>query len=388
MLSVRDLRKRYGDLVALDGVSFEVQKGDVLGFLGQNGAGKSTTMKIVTGFIPPSGGTAVVDGFDVVKSSLEARRRIGYLPEATPLYVEMRVGEYLEYRARLKGVARRDLKKRVDYAVEKLKLQDRVRQLIGTLSKGYRQRVGIADAIVADPKLLILDEPTIGLDPNQIREVRQLIKELGEHHTIIFSTHILVEVEMVCSRVVIIDRGRSVAQGTVRSLVEQYQGNTLALSLRAKDATLDEVTRALMSVPGIKNAKEQPGEAASEVIRFSLEAEVDGDREAALRAAAERVSARVAEKGWAMRELVPEKTTLENVFVELTMRERAEAPRPAERPALVAAAAVAAPPAEPASPSPSPSPSEQTALLPRIPPAESPPSSTSTSTSTSDGGTS
>ncbi|MEZ0228174.1 MAG: ABC transporter ATP-binding protein [Planctomycetota bacterium] len=380
MLSVRDLRKRYGDLVALDGVSFEVQKGDVLGFLGQNGAGKSTTMKIVTGFIPPSSGTAIVDGFDVVKSSIEARRRIGYLPEATPLYTEMRVAEYLEYRARLKGVARRDVKKRVDYAVTKLKLQDRVRQLIGTLSKGYRQRVGIADAIVADPRLLILDEPTIGLDPNQIREVRQLIKELGEHHTIIFSTHILVEVEMVCSRVVIIDRGRSVAQGTVRGLVEQHQGNTLALSLRAKDATLDEVTRALTSVPGIKNAKEQLGETASEVIRFSLEADVDGDREAALRSAAERVAARVAEKGWAIRELVPEKTTLENVFVQLTMREndgaRALEAASAPTPELVGAAAPAAPVAPPAP-----------SAAPDAPPPPSTDTSTSTSTSTSEGGT-
>lgn len=373
MLSVRDLRKRYGDLIALDGVSFEVQKGDVLGFLGANGAGKSTTMKIVTGFIPPSGGTATVDGFDVVKESLEARRRIGYLPEQTPLYVEMRVREYLEYRARLKGVARRDLKKRVDYAVSKLKLEDRVRQLIGTLSKGYRQRVGIADAIVADPRLLILDEPTIGLDPNQIREVRALIKELGEHHTIVFSTHILAEVELVCSRVVIIDRGRSVTQGTVRGLVEEHQGNTLALSLRAKDATLDEVQKLLMSVPGVRTTRELAGEGASDVIRFSLEIDVEGDREAALRAAAERVASKIVEKGWAVRELVPEKTTLEHVFVKLTMGEAVPLAAPPSRPApeLVGAAVTAAP-SEPAA-----APASETAA---------PPSDTSSSSPT--GGTS
>ena len=175
MLSVRDLRKRYGDLTALDGVSFEVEKGDILGFLGPNGAGKSTTMKIVTGFIPPTSGTVTVDGFDVRTDSIEVRRRIGYLAEHTPLYGDMRVREYLEYRARLKGVHRRDLSKRVDYALAKLILKDRARQLIATLSKGYKQRVGIADALVGDPKLLILDEPTIGLDPNQILEVRELI---------------------------------------------------------------------------------------------------------------------------------------------------------------------------------------------------------------------
>jgi ABC-2 type transport system ATP-binding protein len=345
MLSVRDLKKRYGDLIALDGVSFEVEKGDILGFLGQNGAGKSTTMKIVTGFIPPSSGTAVVDGFDIAKSSLEARQRIGYLPEQTPLYGEMRVREYLEYRARLKGVARRDLAKRVDYALEKLKLVDRTRQLIQTLSKGYKQRVGIADAIVADPKLLILDEPTIGLDPNQIREVRSLIKELGQQHTIVFSTHTLPEVEMVCSRVVIIDRGRSVAQGTVRGLVEQYQGNSLRVSIRAKEATLDEVEKALASVTGIKSVKEQGAEpgsssAPNEIVRYRLEVDAESDKEAAVRSAAERVAARVIEKGWAIRELEPEKTTLENVFVRLTMHEGPDTPAtaPAAAPALVGGA--------------------------------------------------
>jgi ABC-2 type transport system ATP-binding protein len=321
MLSVRDLRKRYGDLVALDGVSFEVEKGDILGFLGQNGAGKSTTMKIITGFIPPSSGTAIVDGYDVTRDSLEVRRRIGYLPEQTPLYTEMRVREYLDFRARLKGVPRRDVAKRVDYSMEMLALEDRARQLIGTLSKGYRQRVGIADAIVADPKLLILDEPTIGLDPNQIREVRALIKDLGEQHTIVFSTHILAEVEMVCSKVVIIGQGRSLLQGTIQSVVEQYQGNSLRLALRAKEATIDEVEKALLSVSGIKNAKEQTGDGGTEIVHFRLEVDAETDREAAVRAAAERVAARVVEKGWAIRELVPERTTLENVFFRLTMQE-------------------------------------------------------------------
>jgi ABC-2 type transport system ATP-binding protein len=325
LLSVRDLRKRYGDLTALDGVSFEVEKGDILGFLGPNGAGKSTTMKIVTGFIPPSSGTATVDGFDVRTDSIEVRRRIGYLAEHTPLYGDMRVREYLEYRARLKGVHRRDLAKRVDYALAKLILTDRARQLISTLSKGYKQRVGIADALVGDPRLLILDEPTIGLDPNQIREVRELIKELGHQHTIVLSTHILHEVEMVCSRVVIVARGRSVAQDTVSGLVEKHRENAIRVSIRATGATLDEVEKALLSVAGVKNAKEQPAlsaegrEPSAEIVRFRLEVAVEGgDAESAVRSVAERVAARVIEKGWAIRELDPERTTLEDVFVRLT----------------------------------------------------------------------
>ena len=223
MLVVRDLEKSYGDHVALRGVSFDVREGEVVGFLGPNGAGKSTTMRIVTGFVPAGRGTVLIDGLDVMRHPLEARRRIGYLPESTPLYGDMRVREYLEYRARIKGVARRDLAKRVDYVIDRTSLRDRTRQLIETLSKGYRQRVGIADAMVGSPKLLVLDEPTIGLDPNQIREVRGLILELGETHTLLLSTHILPEVEVACDRVIVIARGRTVADDTVAGLLRRHQ---------------------------------------------------------------------------------------------------------------------------------------------------------------------
>jgi ABC-2 type transport system ATP-binding protein len=335
VLSVRDLRKTYGDLIALDGVSFEVEKGDILGFLGPNGAGKSTTMKIVTGFIPATSGTALVDGLDVRTHSIEVRRRIGYLPENTPLYPEMRVREYLEFRARLKGVGRRDLAKRVDYALDRAKLADRTRQLIGTLSKGYRQRVGLADALVADPKLLVLDEPTIGLDPNQIREVRDLIKELGQQHTIILSTHILPEVEMVCSKVVIIAQGRSRLQGTVEGLVEQFHEPIVRVALRAGGASRGEVEQALLQVQGVKGIRPTKDK-TDEALSFRLEIDATRtDAEAQQRSAAERIAARVVEKGWTLRELVPEKTTLEDVFVRVTLREEEPA---APEPALVGAA--------------------------------------------------
>jgi len=352
VLSVRELRKVYGQRVALDGVSFEVERGDILGFLGPNGAGKSTTMKIVCGFIPATSGTAIVEGFDVRTHSLEARQQIGYLPENTPLYHDMRVGEYLEFRARLKGVGRRQVASRVDYVLGRTRLEDRRRQLIGTLSKGYRQRVGIADALVGDPPLLILDEPTIGLDPNQVVEVRDLIKELGQQHTLVLSTHILSEVEIVCSKVVIIAEGRTRAQGTVRGLVEAEQKNALLAKVRAKDATLDEVERALASVPGVKAAHELERDDTnpSDVVGFRLELERTEDGEAA---AAERIASRVVEKGWALRELAPERTTLEDIFRRLTSesvsREQAPEPEP-----LVAAAAAPgasgngqAPPSEP-----------------------------------------
>ena len=338
MLSVRDLTKHYGDHIALDGVSFEVEKGDIVGFLGRNGAGKSTTMKIVTGFIPASGGSAEVDGLDVSTHSIEVRRRIGYLPENTPLYPEMRIREYLEFRARLKGVERRQVARRVDYALESCKLADRKRDLISILSKGYKQRVGIADAIVGDPKLLILDEPTIGLDPGQVRQVRTLIKELGQQHTIIFSTHILSEVEMVCSKVVIIAQGRSVEQGTVKGLVERFQERVVRVGVRAKDATQDEVSKALESVSGVKSVAVDEKEAASgdeAAGAHSFRVEIDstgGEADVATQAAAERLSTRIVEKGWALRRLTPERTTLEDIFVRVTLTETRD--QPASEPEL------------------------------------------------------
>src|SRR5262249_29692755 len=200
--------KYFGPILAVDSISFQVDRGEIVGFLGPNGAGKTTTMRILTTYLPATSGIAKIAGHDVMTESMEVRRHLGYLPESVPLYPEMRVEEYLTYRAKLKGVDRKERQKRVDYCVERCRVREVRRRLIGTLSKGYRQRVGLADAMIHDPALLILDEPTVGLDPMEINETLELIKQLGEKHTVLLSTHILSEVEKVCQRVIIINLGR------------------------------------------------------------------------------------------------------------------------------------------------------------------------------------
>jgi len=222
MIEVERLTKHYGPVTAIKDVSFSVAPGQIVGFLGPNGAGKSTTMRILSCFMPASSGSARVAGHDVFRESLEVRRRIGYLPENVPLYTEMRVGPYLEFVAEVKGVSRSDRRRRVADVMDRCRVDDVQNRLIGTLSKGYRQRVGLAQAIVSDPEVLILDEPTIGLDPRQITEIRSLIKSLAGQHTVILSTHILPEVSMVCSGVIIINKGAIVAQGPIDSLVDQF----------------------------------------------------------------------------------------------------------------------------------------------------------------------
>ena len=222
MIEVERLTKHYGPVTAIRDVSFSVAPGQIVGFLGPNGAGKSTTMRILACFMPASSGSARVAGYDVFRESLEVRRRIGYLPENVPLYSEMRVGPYLEFVAEVKGVSRSDRRRRVADVMDRCRVADVQNRLIGTLSKGYRQRVGLAQAIVSDPEVLILDEPTIGLDPRQITEIRSLIKSLAGQHTVILSTHILPEVSMVCSGVIIINKGAVVAQGPIDSLVDQF----------------------------------------------------------------------------------------------------------------------------------------------------------------------
>jgi ABC-2 type transport system ATP-binding protein len=221
MIEVERLTKHYGPVTAIRDVSFSVAPGHIVGFLGPNGAGKSTTMRILSCFMPASSGTARVAGHDVFRESLEVRRRIGYLPESVPLYTEMRVAPYLDFVAEVKGVSRSDRRRRVADVMDRCLVADVQNRLIGTLSKGYRQRVGLAQALVSDPEVLILDEPTIGLDPRQITEIRSLIKSLAGQHTVILSTHILPEVSMVCSGVIIINKGSVVAQGPIDSLVEQ-----------------------------------------------------------------------------------------------------------------------------------------------------------------------
>ena len=215
MIVVEHLTKYYGEYPAVRDVSFQVDKGQVVGFLGPNGAGKSTTMRILAGYLSATSGKATIGGKDVFWDPIEARRRIGYMPENCPLYPEMRVQEYLWFRGGLKGLSRSDRKKRIGYVLERCWLNDVNRQLIGTLSKGYRQRVGLADALLADPPVLILDEPTAGLDPTQIRETRKLIRELGRQHTMLLSTHILSEVEMTCDSVIIIHQGKVAEHGSI-----------------------------------------------------------------------------------------------------------------------------------------------------------------------------
>src|SRR6201997_2746252 len=224
MITVKDLTKRYARTVAVDGISFEVAKGQIVGFLGPNGAGKTTTMRMLTCFLPPSSGTASVAGFDVLEKPLEVKKRIGYLPESPPIYPEMEATEYVEFVGKLKGLSGSDLQKRVDYVCERCAIADVKKKLIGRLSKGYRQRVGLAQAIIHNPDVLILDEPTAGLDPKQINETRDLIKDLAGDHTIILSTHILPEVEQTCEQVIIIDKGKLVATDSVRNLQARARG--------------------------------------------------------------------------------------------------------------------------------------------------------------------
>jgi ABC-2 type transport system ATP-binding protein len=227
MIVVERLTKYYGEYPAVRNVSFEVPKGRVVGFLGPNGAGKSTTMRILAGYLTATGGRATIAGFDVFHDPIEVRRRIGYMPESCPLYPELRVEEYLRFRCGLKGLGWSARRKRIDYVVERCWLTDVRRQLIGTLSKGYRQRVGLADALLADPPVLILDEPTAGLDPAQIRETRKLIRELGSQHTMLLSTHILHEVEMTCDSVIVIYQGQVVEDGNLAEVRQKHQNQSL-----------------------------------------------------------------------------------------------------------------------------------------------------------------
>jgi ABC-2 type transport system ATP-binding protein len=306
MIKVENLSKRYAGVTAIDNISFEVGKGEIVGFLGPNGAGKSTTMRILSSFMPATSGRASIAGFDVFENSLEARARLGYMPENVPLYTEMRVTEYLNYRAALKGVSGRHVRERVGIVKELCNLKDVENKIIGALSKGYRQRVGLADALVHDPDLLILDEPTIGLDPNQIRQVRELIKSLGKRHTILLSTHILPEVEMTCSRVIIINKGRIEASDTPENLLGNLR-RAGGVRLEAKTGD-DSGVEWLFKVSGVRDVNvEKDGDWTV----FLLRVEANSDpREDIHRLAVERK--------WTVRELSRRKATLEDVFVEIT----------------------------------------------------------------------
>lgn len=250
LIDVSRLAKRYGDHVAVDDLTFQVEEGEVVGFLGPNGAGKSTTLRVLAGFLAPSGGVVRIGGHDVTTAAEAAKRLVGYMPESVPLYPEMRTREYLAFRAELKGVPSRDRRARVAWAMEAAHVDDVASVAVGTLSKGYRQRVGLADALVAKPPLLILDEPTAGMDPNQIREVRDLVRELGKAHTVLLSTHILGEVEAVCARAVVIARGKLVADGTLDALAAERRAAAVVVTVRgAADAALAAARAAGVDAP-------------------------------------------------------------------------------------------------------------------------------------------
>jgi ABC-2 type transport system ATP-binding protein len=306
MIKVENLTKRYAGTTAIRDLSFEVGAGEIMGFLGPNGAGKSTTMRILAGFLPPTSGRASIAGFDVFSQSLQAREHLGYMPENVPLYNDMRVTEYLSYRAALKGVARGKMNERVGEAKELCGLKDVEKRLIATLSKGYRQRVGLADALLAEPDLLILDEPTIGLDPNQIRQVRELIKNLGKQHTILLSTHILPEVEMTCSRVIIIHKGRIEACDTPENLLGQIR-QAGGVVVEAKTGS-DDGAEQLQKISGVRDVT---AEADNGWKTFSLRVESGVD-------VREEVYQLARQRNWTLRELTQRRATLEDVFVEIT----------------------------------------------------------------------
>jgi ABC-2 type transport system ATP-binding protein len=311
VIEVKNLTKDYGTTVAVRDLSFSVDQGEIVGFLGPNGAGKSTTLRILAGFLGATSGEVRVAGFDVAKESLAARRALGYMPEAAPLHPELRVREYLEFRAALKRVPRRDRKSAVERALEQSAVTDVSETLIGHLSKGYRQRVALADALVGKPPLLILDEPTSGLDPNQILEVRKLIRELGKNHTILLSTHILSEVEVVCDRAIVIARGRLAGEGTLAELKARRRARKLELVVRGPE---EGVRRALATVPGVAEIElEKPAE-SDEAKRVTIDVHDDADPDGV----AERSVSALAAAGFGVRAVVRVAASLEDVFQELT----------------------------------------------------------------------
>ncbi len=304
MIEVKNLTKRYGDFTAVDDVSFRVEKGRILGFLGPNGAGKTTTMRVLTGFMPATGGEVKIAGFDIFTQPMEARRRIGYLPEQPPLYVDLTVVDYLRFVAKIKGVEKKRYSERVEAVIKQCSLEDVRDARIGVLSKGFRQRVGLAQALIHEPDVLVLDEPTIGLDPNQIKEIRELIRALAGSHTIILSTHILPEVTMTCDEAVIIHRGKVVAADTLANLSKTLQTeNRLVLRLaRSDDATL----RLLQETPGVARAVK-----GDEPNSFRITGQANADPSSDL-------GMLVLQRGWGLLELRREQPSLEEIFVRLT----------------------------------------------------------------------
>jgi ABC-2 type transport system ATP-binding protein len=316
MITVQDLTKRYARNTAVDHISFNVEKGQIVGFLGPNGAGKTTTMRMLTCFLPPTSGSATVAGFDVLEKPLEVKRHIGYLPEMPPLYPEMRTFEYLGFVGKLKGLREPELAKRIDYVLGRCAIGDVKDKVLGKLSKGYRQRVGLAQAIIHNPDVLILDEPTAGLDPKQINETRDLIKSLAGDHTIILSTHILPEVEQTCQQVIIINKGKLVATDSVSNLQNRARGaGSVLVEVAGRNGVLDSVTvqQRLERVPGVNRVVFRETHES----RFAFE--VEGKSDQAIRGDLARA---IVEAGWDLNELRTAAVSLEEIFLQLTGSEK------------------------------------------------------------------
>jgi ABC-2 type transport system ATP-binding protein len=308
MIEAHGLTKYYAQNPAIVDVSFHVKEGEIVAFLGPNGAGKSTTMRILTGYLPATFGTARVAGFDLAEESLAARRTIGYMPEAVPLYSDMRVTQYLTYCGRLEAMGKAQLDERMEFVLDRCGLDDHASAIIGTLSLGYRQRVGLAQAMLHDPPVLILDEPTVGLDPNQIIEVRNLIKSLAGDHTVMLSTHILPEAQMTCERVLIINQGEIVAEGSPQDLTAQIrEAETLLITVRDDSETVARQIKDIPRVTGVRSA-EQPAS-------YYIDTQVGADLRAEL-------SEFVVKKGWGLLELRAVEMSLEDVFRQLTTEEK------------------------------------------------------------------
>ncbi|MBN2602204.1 MAG: ATP-binding cassette domain-containing protein [Candidatus Marinimicrobia bacterium] len=311
MIEVKGLSKQFGDIRAVDDLTFQVKKGEILGFLGPNAAGKTTTMRIITGFIPSSNGTVSVAGFDVFHDSMEVKRRIGYLPENPPLYQDMRVEDYLEFVATIKGVNRRSVNTEIYRVAEKSTILPVMDSYIATLSKGFKQRVGIAQALIGDPPVLILDEPTVGLDPRQIIEVRELIKNLAHEHTVILSTHILPEVSMICDRVVIINEGRLVVEDTPENLTARLKGSeTIRVEVEGPSAKIMNVLQAIPEIHSVICTASRDGG----ISEFSISSNLGTDIRREL-------AATIVKNGWGLLGMKMENLSLEDIFLKLTTSE-------------------------------------------------------------------
>ena len=306
MIEVDNLTKLYGDFIAIEGLTFNVSRGEVVGFLGPNGSGKTTTMRILTGFIPPSHGTVKIAGYNILSESLKARGYIGYLPETVPLYTDMTVEDYLEYMGTLKGMDKTKVHKRINQVIEQVRLQEYQHTLIGKLSKGYRQRTGLAQAILHEPEVLILDEPTIGIDPIQVVETRDLIKELGRDHTILLSSHILSEVSILCQKVMIINQGALLAEDTPNNLSQRLQAtDRVEVEIRGDNATVITALRAIADVVDVKS------QGQADLHTYTVESRQNID-------VREPIVHTVVEHGWGLLRLNPTAMSLEEIFLQLT----------------------------------------------------------------------